>query len=321
MSILIPITIERKRITNLQLVKLLGLAVRGRLKYCVAMGYYIAEFNCKKEIPDMETIPFKDGIIYGPINSRRLGQSLGLNISPLSYKLCSFNCVYCQYGWTAVHSLDTNERLTDFPTLETFSRALEAALQEDIEVDNITFSGNGEPTLHPQFAELVDIAGELKELFRPQARMGILSNSSTLTDDKVYQALTRLDFRIMKLDAGNPEILTRINLPCRGNSFETIVTKLKYLGNIILQTMFVAGEIQNIDHQEVTEWIQRVCEINPLKVQIYSLHRPPADGSLQEVPREKLQEIAARVQQLTEVPVEMVAASSPYFPVKRRVWK
>ena len=268
----------------------------------------------------MEPIPLKDGIIYGPVSSRRLGQSLGLNIMPLNYKLCSFNCVYCQYGWTAIHSLDTTGRLADFPTPETFSRALGTALREDMEIDNITFSGNGEPTLHPQFAELVDIAGELKEQYRPRAKIGILSNSSTLTIDKVYQALAKLDFRIMKLDAGGPEMLTGINRPCPGISYQTIVNGLKSLESIILQTMFVSGEIQNISHREVAEWIQGVSEINPLKLQIYSLHRPPADGSLQEVAGEKLREIAARIRQTTEVPLEVVVASSPYLPVKRRIW-
>jgi len=279
------------------------------------------DYPARKRVTDMETIPLKYGIIYGPVSSRRLGQSLGLNISPLSYKFCSFNCVYCQYGWTVVHSLDTTDRFEDFPTPKVFSRALETALQEDIEIDNITFSGNGEPTLHTQFEELVDIARELKEQYRPQARIGILSNSSTLSVDKVYKALAKLDFRIMKLDAGDLEVFTRLNRPCQGISYETIVNGLKSLENIILQTMFVSGEIQNIDHQEVEEWIQRVGEINPLRSQIYSLHRPPADVSLQEVARERLQEIAAQMQQITEVPVEVIMASSAYLPTKRRAWK
>jgi len=279
------------------------------------------DYSARKRIADMETIPLKCGIIYGPISSRRLGQSLGLNISPINYKFCSFNCVYCQYGWTVVHSLDTTDRFGDFPTPEAFSRALETAIQEDIKIDNITFSGNGEPTLHPQFEELVDIARELKEQYRPQVRIGILSNSSTLSIDKVYKALAKLDFRIMKLDAGDLETFTKLNRPCQGINYETIVNGLKSLEDIILQTMFVSGEIHNISHREIEEWIQRVGEINPLKVQIYSLHRPSADASLQEVVRERLQEIATQVQQVTEVPVEVVVASSAYLPTKRRVWK
>lgn len=278
------------------------------------------DYPARKRATNMETIPLQCGIIYGPVSSRRLGQSLGLNISPLSYKFCSFNCVYCQYGWTVVHSLDTTDRFEDFSTPKAFGRALETALQEDTEIDNITFSGNGEPTLHPQFEELVDIAKELKEKYLPQTRIGILSNSSTVSVDKVSRALAKLDFRIMKLDAGDLGTFLKLNRPCQGVSYETIVNGLKSLGDIILQTMFVSGEIQNIGHQEVEEWIQRVGEINPLKSQIYSLHRPPADASLQEVARERLQEIAAQTQQITGVPVEVIVASLAYRPRKKRAW-
>jgi wyosine [tRNA(Phe)-imidazoG37] synthetase (radical SAM superfamily) len=260
----------------------------------------------------MHTIPLRRSIIYGPVSSRRLGQSLGLNISPLSYKFCSFNCVYCQYGWTAIHSLDTTGRLEDFPTPKAFSKALETALQEATIIDNITFSGNGEPTLHPQFEELVDIAEELKEKYRPQTRIGILSNASTVSDDNVSRALAKLDFRVMKLDAGDLGTFGRINRPCQGVSYDNIVHSLKSLGDITLQTMFVAGEIQNIDHQEIENWIQRVGEIHPLKSQIYSLHRPPACPSLQGVGRERLQKIASQTQQITGVPVEVIVASSDY---------
>ena len=263
----------------------------------------------------MQTIPLQCRIIYGPVSSRRLGQSLGLNISPLSYKFCSFDCIYCQYGWTAVHSLDTTSRFEDFPTPKAFSRALETALQENKEIDNITFSGNGEPTLHPQFEELVDIAKEMREKYKPQTRLGILSNSSTVNVDKVSRALAKLDFRIMKLDTGDPGTFGKINRPCQAVSYETIVYGLKSLEDIILQTMFVAGEIQNIGNHQIEEWIQRVDEIQPLKSQIYSLHRPPACSSLQEVARERLQKIAYQTQKITGVPVEVIVASSPYWTI------
>jgi wyosine [tRNA(Phe)-imidazoG37] synthetase (radical SAM superfamily) len=170
----------------------------------------------------------------------------------------------------------------------------------------------GEPTLHPQFEELVDIAKELKEKYRPQTRIGILSNSSTVNVDKVSRALAKLDFRIMKLDAADLETFVKLNRPCQGVSYETIVNGLKSLGDIILQTMFVNGEIQNSSNHQVKEWIQRVGEINPLKSQIYSLHRPPACSSLQEVARKRLQEIATKTQQITGVPVEVIVASSAY---------
>ena len=260
----------------------------------------------------MDPIPLQPSIIYGPVRSRRLGWDLGLNASPINYKLCSFNCVYCQYGWTDVCTMDIADRLGDFPTLDDFKKALEDALRENKEIDNITFSGNGEPTLHPQFEELVDIAKQLKEEYFPEAKLGILSNSSTINIEKVHQALTKLDFRIMKLDVGDLETLRKINQPCRAVDYEAILSGLESLEKVTLQTMFVDGPIRNIGDQEVSEWIERVGEIQPMKAQIYSLHRPPAASSLREVPVEKLEAIAARTEKATGVPVEVIIAKHPY---------
>ena len=260
----------------------------------------------------METIPLQSGIIYGPVRSRRLGWDLGLNTSPISYKLCSFNCVYCQYGWTDVCTMDIADRLGDFPTLDDFKKALEDALRENKEIDNIAFSGNGEPTLHPQFEELVDIARQLKEEYFPGANIGVLSNSSTINIEKVHRALTKLDFRIMKLDVGDLETLRKINQPCRAVDYEAILNGLKSLEKVTLQTMFVDGTIRNIGEQEVREWSERVGEIQPIKAQIYSLHRPPAETSLREVPAERLREIAAQTEEATGVAVEVIVAAYPY---------
>jgi len=262
----------------------------------------------------MQTIPLQSGIIYGPVRSRRLGWSLGLNISPVSYKFCSFNCVYCQYGWTTICTIAATDRLGDFPTPDDFEKALESALQEnkDNEIDNITFSGNGEPTLHPQFEELVDIAKRLQRENSPKAKLGVLSNSSTVTMEKVRRALTKLDFKIMKLDAGDTETFRKTNRPCSGVDYRTIVNGLKSLEDVTLQTMFIDGAISNIGEPEVSEWLERVGEIKTVKAQIYSLHRPPAASLLREVLAEKLGEIAAQTEEATGVTVEVVIASSPY---------
>jgi len=260
----------------------------------------------------MDPIPLQPSIIYGPVRSRRLGWDLGLNASPINYKLCSFNCVYCQYGWTDVCTMDIAGRLGDFPTPDAFKKALKDALHENEEINSITLSGNGEPTLHPQFEELVDIAKQLKEEYFPEAKLGILSNSSTINIEKVHRALTKLDFRIMKLDVGSLETLRKINQPCRAVDYESILSGLKSLEKVTLQTMFLDGTIQNIGDEEVAEWIKRVGEVRPIKAQIYSLHRPPAESSLQEVPPEKLREIAARTEETTGVPVEVIVAKQPY---------
>jgi len=261
-------------------------------------------------------IPLKSGIIYGPVNSRRLGRSLGLNLSPVSYKLCSFNCVYCQYGWTDVCTLDTAPYEKDFPTAEDFARTLEHVLVEHSNqgIDNITFSGNGEPTLHPRFADLVDIAVALKSKYCPTARLGVLTNSSTVTAAEVRSALDRLDFKIMKLDAGDVATFQEINRPCPQVEYQTILEILESMENVTLQTMFVDGEFQNIDERKITSWIERVGGIKSIKAQIYSLHRPSAASLLREVPAEKLVEIAARTEHATGVSVEAIVAAAPYRP-------
>ena len=186
-----------------------------------------------------------------------------------------------------------------------FEKDLEITLRENDEIDNITFSGNGEAALHPHFAEFVDIAKRLKEKYFPGANLSILSNSSAVSVEKVRRALSKLDFRIMKLDAGDPETFKRINRPCKEVDYQSIVNGLKSLEGVTLQTMFVDGPIQNIGEQEVKMWVERVGEIQPIKAQIYSLDRPPAESFLQQVPAEKLREIAAQTKEATGVDVEV----------------
>lgn len=262
----------------------------------------------------MKNIALQSGIIYGPVRSRRLGWSLGLNPLPVNYKLCSFNCVYCQYGWTPIHTMDIADSCAGVPTPDDFAKELENALRKcyEIQIDNITFSGNGEPTLHPEFEKLVDITKQLRDRYCPKANIAVLSNSSTANNDAVRRALAKLDLRIMKLDAGTSEIFRRINRPRHDVGYDTALKGLKSLGNIVLQTMFVDGAIQNAGDTEIGEWRDRVGEIQPIRAQIYSLHRPPAASGLLEVPGERLNEIAIRTEGSTGVRVEVIVAQNPY---------
>ncbi|MFC1938715.1 radical SAM protein [Chloroflexota bacterium] len=263
----------------------------------------------------MKNIALQSGIIYGPVRSRRLGWSLGLNSSPVNYKLCSFNCVYCQYGWTPTHTMDIGYSSAGVPTPDDFAKELENTLIKchEIQIDNITFSGNGEPTLHPEFEKLVDITKQLRDRYCPKANIAVLSNSSTVNNDMVRRALAKLDSRIMKLDAGTPETFKKINRPCHNDiDYDAIVNGLKSLKNVSLQTMFVDGAIQNTGNIEIDEWKDRVGEIQPIKVQIYSLHRPPAASGLLEVPRERLNEIATQTERATGVRIEVIVAQNPY---------
>ena len=258
--------------------------------------------------------------IYGPVKSRRLGWSLGINICPARYKLCSFNCVYCQYGWTNVCTLDVSDRIKDLPSTEDLYDSLEKLLLASRRIDNLTFSGNGESTLHPYFEDMVDIVSSLKSRYAPGARVGILSNSSKLSDPGVYRALTKLDFRIMKLDAGDRDTFNRINMPCPDVRYEDILDGLKSLDNIIIQTMFVDGEPGNTGERSLYQWMERISEIEPKSVQIYSLHRPPAASSLIEADSQKLAAIAERTRAETGIPVDFVVASKPYDDRVHQPW-
>jgi wyosine [tRNA(Phe)-imidazoG37] synthetase (radical SAM superfamily) len=247
-------------------------------------------------------IPLEKEIVYGPINSRRFGLDLGINILPTNYKLCSFDCIYCQYGWTGVltdeegskkRSLPTVKKRS-LPTVEDIERNTNLKMRDfvkrGIKIKHITISGNGEPTLHPKFSEIVDILCGLRDKYFPDARIAVLSNATTLQKNEVVGALNRLDERVMKLDAGNNDIFYKVDKPFRRLNIKNIVDEIKKLKNVIVQTMFLSGE--NDDDESVNDWIECLRIINPIEVQIYSLDRPSADENLKATSDERLSKIA-----------------------------
>jgi wyosine [tRNA(Phe)-imidazoG37] synthetase (radical SAM superfamily) len=241
-------------------------------------------------------LELQQGIIYGPVNSRRLGRSLGLNLSPTAYKVCSFNCVYCHYGWTKDLTADLSGYIKDLPTPQAVEAALERALETlSSPPQYITFSGNGEPTLHPDFEEIVERVVAVRDRNGLDARVAALSNSTGLTDDSVLRGLSRLDVRIMKLDAGTDEVLKRINRPAEGFKVDGVVEGLKRLSEVTMQSVFVAGAVTNAGDEDVAAWIERVTEVGPREMQIYSLENAPAMSALRGVPRDRLAEIALKV--------------------------
>lgn len=237
-------------------------------------------------------------VIYGPVDSRRLGRSLGINLSPVNYKICSFNCVYCHYGWNKYLESDLSEYAKDLPTVAQVAEDLERKLRSmDRPPDYITFSGNGEPTLHPDFEAVVGAVIDVAKRMGAAARLAILSNSTALDDDSVVRALGRLDVRIMKLDAGSDEVLKRINRPAEGITVDRIVAGLKRIDDVTLQSVFVGGEVSNAGDEDVGAWLDRVEEIRPAHLQVYSLENAPAMSTLVGIPMERLKEIAHRVKQ------------------------
>jgi wyosine [tRNA(Phe)-imidazoG37] synthetase (radical SAM superfamily) len=249
------------------------------------------------------SIPLQKGIIYGPVHSRRIGRSLGINLLPTEFKLCAFDCVYCQYGKTDIKTISPQEDL--LPSIEEVAAALEEVLRRIKDLDVITFSGNGEPTLHPRFGEIVSVALELRDRLAPGKPVAVLSSGAMAHRPEVREALNRLDLRIMKLDAGDEQTFQEINRPVAGLGLEEIVEGLRQLDRVILQTLLVKGPRENSSPEKIAKLIERIRVIRPQEVQLYTLIRPPAEEYVAAVPKGELEEIAARIAEEAEVEVKV----------------
>jgi wyosine [tRNA(Phe)-imidazoG37] synthetase (radical SAM superfamily) len=231
------------------------------------------------------------GIIYGPVNSRRLGSSLGINILSVNEKFCPFNCVYCQYGWTKNQTIQP-DNIFALPSVRDVKEALrEALMRMSRRPAYITFSGNGEPTLHPDFAQIVEEVKAARDELSAEAKTAILSNSAFVSDLSVRQALSRLDVRIMKLDCGETEVFKRYNQPCRGVDLEAITDGLARLTDVTIQALFSSGQEGNLSPQNIIAWIERLKRINPSSVQLYTLDRGYPGNDLKPTAEEQLRQI------------------------------
>jgi len=242
-----------------------------------------------------------DKIAFGPVQSRRLGSSLGINVSPTTVKICSFNCIYCECGWT----LEKSIKPEFFFSMEEIIKAIDAKLSQckaaGTPIDSITFSGNGEPTLHPDFNQIIDTLIVLRDKYYPKTAISCLSNATQLAHEKVLVALSKIEHPILKLDAVSEPLFQLINKPTISVSAEEIIQHLKQLnGAFILQTLFFKGEIDeqcfnNADEPHLSLWLDVVKQLHPKKVMLYSLDRSTPAQGLEKIPMENLEEIARQV--------------------------
>lgn len=246
-------------------------------------------------------LPLQVKILYGPVNSRRLGKSLGINLMPGDYKLCSFNCVYCHYGWTKVHTTDARACLPDLPSPEQVIEAIRLAARSALDFDYLTFSGNGEPTLHPQFAELVDEVIKIRNEYRPGVKIALLSNSTGLVHARVRESIPKIDCPVFKLDVGTEEKFRAINRPAKGVEFTPILGFLSSLRDICLQTVLIEGTPSNVADEDLEAYFEQVARIRPREVHIYSIDRPVPDTRIALVSPPTLEEIARRGEKQTGV--------------------
>jgi len=243
-----------------------------------------------------------DKIAFGPIQSRRLGNSLGINISPTTVKICSFNCIYCECGWTLEKSVAPK---LFFP-VEEIIPAIETKLcqckKNNTHIDSITFSGNGEPTLHPKFNEIIDALIVLRNQYFPQTAITCLSNATQIDNKNVFAALKKIENPILKLDAVTEPLFQLISNPTTSISVNDIIEHLQLLnGDFILQTLFFKGEMDgqvfnNAAEPHLSLWMNVVKQLHPNKVMVYSLERNTPAQTLERIQKDKLQEIVHQLQ-------------------------
>jgi wyosine [tRNA(Phe)-imidazoG37] synthetase (radical SAM superfamily) len=244
----------------------------------------------------MGYIQLQSGIVYGPVGSKRLGKSLGINILPSDRKVCVFNCVYCHYGPTCVGEYK-------LPTPDEVESALKERLRKKEKIDYITFAGNGEPTLHPQFLEITERVKELRNRLAPGVPIALLSNSTFLGHGDVAAALTNIDLPIFKLDAGESETFNAINRPIHVIEIEPIIRNLASIKKVTIQTVFLDGRLKNYCGYPFQKWLDAMMKISPKEVQIYSPDEPIPQENIVPLELEKLREIAREASRTLTVKV------------------
>jgi wyosine [tRNA(Phe)-imidazoG37] synthetase (radical SAM superfamily) len=252
----------------------------------------------------MATFLFDD-IIFGPVKSRRLGVSLGINLLPTKRKICNFNCIYCECGWTK----DIEKAVSHLPSREEVCKALELKLMEmkvnGLSPDVITYAGNGEPTLHPNFPGIIDDSISLRDKYFPTSKIAVLSNSTTINKPVIKAALLKVDMNILKLDSAIESTLKIHNQPRVTVNIEELIENLiGFKGKVIIQTLFLKGlynntVIDNTTQQETDAWLKAIERIRPSEVMIYTISRDTPEGSLlKKVTVKELKRIASMVESL-----------------------
>ncbi len=257
----------------------------------------------------MSTIIYSSPI-FGPIHSRRLGTSLGINLMPSDGKLCTFDCIYCECGFNHDHR-PTLPRPTREEVAVALEEKLKAMIVEGLVPDVITFAGNGEPTAHPHFPEIIDDTIRLRDCYCPHARVSVLSNATFIHRPKVFKALLRVDNNIQKLDTVDDNFIRCVDRPTSPNyRAADIVQQLQHFqGHVIIQTMFLKKKeaapsggrlegaflLDNTTEQFVAPWLQAIKEISPQAVMVYTIDRETPDATLHKATHEELDSIRDRV--------------------------
>lgn len=231
-------------------------------------------------------------IVFGPIFSRRLGSSLGVNLLPSKGKLCNFDCVYCECGWNKDGMND--RRFPEFAEIEAaLEEKMAKAAEEGTGVDSITFSGNGEPTMHPDFPKVIDVTLRLRDRYFPNAKVSVLSNATLIGRPAVAEALMRVDNPILKIDASSDDLIEKINKPSGSYRLADVIGNLKkFEGRFVLQTMFLRSpDFDTAAPEALNRWMEIVRELKPRDVMVYTIDRETPDKSLGKYTVEEMTEM------------------------------
>ncbi|MDR0367665.1 MAG: radical SAM protein [Bacteroidales bacterium] len=246
-----------------------------------------------------------DKIVFGPINSRRLGKSLGINLLPQDIKICTMNCIYCECGWAKTDEIIYSKLLPASEIVPVIAARLQQMHNDHVLIDSITYSGNGEPCIHLQFGEITREIIRLRNQYFPQTVITCLSNSTQLHRKDVVDALKAIDHRMMKLDAGTQAMFEQINKPFKHLKLDDVCDNLRqFNGDLSIQTLLLKGTLDNgelIDNttsEEITAWLQRLRYIKPQKVILYSIDRETPAKKLIKIDKETLFNIANRVEKI-----------------------
>lgn len=234
----------------------------------------------------------REETVFGPIKSRRLGNSLGINLLPTQGKICNFDCIYCECGWNKDGRGDVR-----IPSAAQVRSALEEKLSfclaQGVAIDSITFSGDGEPTLNPEFASIVDDTLALRDAYYPEAKVSVLSNATRVSDPKVFAALRKVDNPILKIDAPTNELAARINKPAPGYDVARVIESLKaFDGDFILQTMFLrSDDFDSSEPGQLNAWMNIVRDLHPRAITVYTIDRPTPQEGLEKFTEARMREL------------------------------
>jgi wyosine [tRNA(Phe)-imidazoG37] synthetase (radical SAM superfamily) len=246
-----------------------------------------------------------DKIVFGPVRSRRLGVSLGINLLPANRKICNFNCIYCECGWTGKSIAEGKDLPSRKDVYEALEKKLSAMKRKGLKPDVITYAGNGEPTLHPEFPGIIDDSIILRNKYFPEASIAVLSNSTAVSKPDIRKALLKVDQNILKLDSAFDLTVRIHNQPRVNIKVDQLIRDLKgFRGNLIVQTLFIRGtfngrKIDNTTKEELDAWLEALKKIKPAEVMIYTISGDtPEGGDLHKVPLTELKHIASLVNKI-----------------------